>query len=93
MGLVADVGGLRGDYNDDGAVDSADYVVWREGLGCMYTPGDYPVWRAHFGQTAASFVMNATVPEPESLVMIWAGILAILFVDACVINSRIRETC
>jgi hypothetical protein len=80
--LVADVGGLRGDYNDDIAANSADYVVSCKGLGSTCTPGDYNVWRAHFGQTAASSVMNATVPETESLIMLWAGMLA-MFIRRC----------
>ena len=40
-----------GDYNRDGTVDAADYVVWRSGLGTTYTQADYDVWRANFGQT------------------------------------------
>ena len=40
---------LPGDYNRDGVVDAADYVVWRKGMGTTYTQGDYDVWRAHFG--------------------------------------------
>jgi hypothetical protein len=42
----------RGDFNQDGAVDAADYVVWRNELGTIYTQSDYDVWRANFGQMA-----------------------------------------
>jgi hypothetical protein len=57
---------LRGDYNVDGAVDAADYVVWRKTLGQTGIPAfsgadgdgdgdvtqaDYIVWRANFGRT------------------------------------------
>jgi hypothetical protein len=58
---------LPGDYNFNGKVDAADYVVWRDALGQsgaglaadgnrnnMVDPGDYGVWRAHFGQNAGS---------------------------------------
>jgi hypothetical protein len=45
---------LPGDFNHDGTVDAADYVVWRNGLGTTYTQNDYNVWRANFGQTATS---------------------------------------
>jgi hypothetical protein len=54
------------DYNRDGAVDAADYVVWRSTLDQMGTglaadgngnnqvdAGDYEVWRANFGKTIA----------------------------------------
>jgi hypothetical protein len=59
--------GLPGDFNSDGTVDSADYVVWRHGLGTPYTQNDYNVWRAHFGQSIGSgsgATANAAVPEP-----------------------------
>ncbi len=59
--------GLLGDYNFDGVVDAADYLVWRKTLGQsgiglaadgnangQIDPDDYGVWRAHFGQTAGS---------------------------------------
>jgi len=56
---------LTGDYNNDGVVNAADYVVWRKSNGQNVTlpndstPGtvsaaDYTVWRANFGQTAAA---------------------------------------
>jgi hypothetical protein len=59
---------LVGDYNLNGTVDAADYVIWRDTLGSPVTPssgadgdgdgmigsGDYDVWRAHFGATAGS---------------------------------------
>jgi hypothetical protein len=61
---------LPGDYNNNGIVDAADYVVWRKGLGTMYTQSDYEVWRAHFGQAAGSgagAIANTAVPEPTTL--------------------------
>ncbi len=63
---------LPGDFNDDGTVDAADYVAWRNGLGAPYTQTHYNTWRAHFGQTAgsgaaASADANPAVPEPVSL--------------------------
>jgi fibronectin-binding autotransporter adhesin len=65
--------GLPGDYNNNGVVDAADYVVWRKGLGTTYTQSDYNVWRTHFGQTAGSGAgasTNAAVPEPTTLVLL-----------------------
>ena len=54
--------GLAGDYNSNGVVDAADYVVWRKGLGTTYTQADYDVWRAHFGQTAGSGAVPQRMP-------------------------------
>jgi hypothetical protein len=57
-----------GDYNGNGAVDAADYIVWRDLFGqnvsltaenpAATTPGvvdeeDYVFWKSRFGQTAA----------------------------------------
>jgi hypothetical protein len=55
---------LPGDYSGDGAVDAADYIIWRNtlaqsgnGLAAdgnvndVIDNGDYDVWRAHFGET------------------------------------------
>jgi PEP-CTERM motif len=62
-----------GDFNGDGVINAADYVVWRKGLGTTFTPSDYNVWRSHFGQTASSGAgvsPNAAVPEPSVLVLL-----------------------
>jgi uncharacterized membrane protein len=65
--------GLPGDFNNDGAVDAADYVVWRKGVGVVPTPANYNLWRAHFGETlgnGSGATANVTVPEPATLVML-----------------------
>jgi hypothetical protein len=68
--------GLDGDFNGDGRVDAADYVLWRAG-GSPHPndPADYQLWRAHFGETApgsGSSLANAQgVPEPASLVLMF----------------------
>ena len=73
---------VAGDYNSNGIVDTADYVVWRKGLGTKYTQNDYNVWRANFGQTApgagngAGAIANAAVPEPATFVLL-------MFAAAC----------
>ena len=37
---------IYGDFNQDGSVDAADYVVWRKS---GYSQADYNTWRANFG--------------------------------------------
>jgi hypothetical protein len=70
--LTAAPGGLPGDYNDDGFVDAADYVVWRknpEGHGG--DPAGYEMWRANFGAgglgaSSGGALGTRQVPEPGS---------------------------
>jgi hypothetical protein len=56
-GALAAAPNPTGDYNNNGAVDAADYVLWRNGGPLQndptpgVQPGDYGVWRANFGQT------------------------------------------
>jgi hypothetical protein len=62
--------GLLGDFNSDGKVDAADYVVWRKTDG---TSTGYSTWRTHFGQTLGSgsgVSANAAVPEPATVVLL-----------------------
>ena len=59
-----------GDFNLDGVVDAADYVVWRKTDG---TQSGYDTWRMHFGETlgnGSGATANVTVPEPATLVML-----------------------
>jgi hypothetical protein len=87
---------LSGDYNENGVVDSADYVLWRKNnntgitMPNDLTPGtdqaDYAVWRSHFGKTAgggSSTVANAAVPEPATL-------LELIVAAALVLTRRRR---
>jgi hypothetical protein len=62
------VAGVPGDYNNNGTVDAADYVLWRDHSGTAFqlqnevastTPGqvtaeDYNAWRSRFGNTSGS---------------------------------------
>jgi hypothetical protein len=75
---------LPGDYNSNGAVDAADYVLWRDGgplMNEVADPGsvsavDYTEWRARFGTTPApgQAFGSAAVPEPASLLLIAAAV-------------------
>lgn len=81
--------GVPGDYNGNGVVDAADYVLWRNGgplQNEVDTPGtvnaqDYTEWRARFGNTSGSGsgFGSATVPEPGTLasLMVLVGSLGV----------------
>jgi hypothetical protein len=69
---IMELSPLPGDYNGNGVVDAADYVVWRKTLGQsgqrlaadgngngQIDSGDYDFWKAHFGQTVPSVSAGA----------------------------------
>jgi probable HAF family extracellular repeat protein len=68
---------LAGDFNTDGTVDAADYVVWRNRNG---TQSEYQAWRAHFGQTVmASWTNRSSNPVPEASTLLFTGVVLTLF--------------
>jgi hypothetical protein len=93
--IMLQVVNFYGDYNGNGVVDAADYVVWRNTLNAMginqpadgdrnrvVNQLDYDFWSAKFGQTSGSgagIAGHSAVPEPASLVF-GAQLLLILLV-------------
>jgi hypothetical protein len=75
-----------GDYNKNGVVDAADYVLWRKGDPAADSNGDtfvdqvdYDFWRANFGNGApgsGAGLSSASVPEPAALTLLVLGLLA-----------------
>jgi GTA TIM-barrel-like domain len=76
---------LAGDYDHDGAVSTADYVVWRKNLGKYVTQyngadgsgngiidqPDYNVWRDHFNAPLGSGASALTaIPEPTAATLL-----------------------
>lgn len=89
--LAATAPSLTGDFNQNGVVDAADYVIWRDTVGSTTdlradADGSLQVdnidlmrWREHFGQTATGSGLGAGagVPEPSSIVMVLMGVAAL----------------
>ncbi|MCI0629996.1 MAG: hypothetical protein L0Y44_05005 [Phycisphaerales bacterium] len=79
---VASFGPIGGDFNHDGLVNAADYVVWRKGLEPSSTQYDYNAWRANFGDNIGIPAVGAAsspiaVPEPGSLILLCCALLAV----------------
>jgi endoglucanase len=90
--LATNVPPITGDYNHNGTVDAADYVVWRNtfdqsGPG-MAADGnannkidaaDYDLWKLNFGRTA-NFrgSTTTTIPEPASSILLTVATGSIL---------------
>jgi hypothetical protein len=73
---------VSGDFNKDGLVDAADYVVWRKNNG---TQAEFNAWRAHFGQSFATgagaslvSLSSSNVPEPANVLLLMLGTCAFL---------------
>jgi len=66
---------LPGDFNGDGRVDAADYVVLRKGLPPLDFTTEYNNWRANFDRTTGSIPANSgsnrsdLVPESGTVPM------------------------
>lgn len=78
IGLGDVVPGLEGDYNENGVVDAADYVLWRKNPSAYGGPGGYTIWKTNFGDTASPGGGGA-VPEPASLALVALGCVALAF--------------
>jgi autotransporter-associated beta strand protein len=87
---------VPGDFNLDGAVDAADYIVWRKNHGGT---NGYNEWRSNFGRTAGSGATalwappegqsTSAVPEPASIAT--ACIAALCFAHAAAARYVIRH--
>lgn len=74
---------LHGDFNSDGVVNAADYVVWRKTGGAQ---SGYNTWRANFGQSfpgsgsavGSSQSSSTNVPEPASALLLVCGVLSLV---------------
>jgi hypothetical protein len=78
--------GVPGDYNDNGAVDAADYVLARKHLGTVFqlenevpgmsdgsvTQADLDAWHAQFGSSGVAGGLAAAAPEPATFVYVMA---------------------
>ncbi len=80
---------IAGDYNNNGVVDAADYVLWRNGgplanetasLGIV-DQADYDAWRAAFGNNApgsGALLPESAIPEPGPGALIMAASLLVI---------------
>jgi hypothetical protein len=86
---------LPGDFNHDGSVDAADYILWRKNPGDTYTQADYTAWRTNFGRTlsagsgsagyplgASAESPSATVPESSAIPLALVGLIGVAFYRA-----------
>ncbi|MFO0788597.1 MAG: lamin tail domain-containing protein [Pirellulales bacterium] len=82
---ISELPGVAGDYNKNGAVDAADYVIWRNTLNSttdltadgsgdgIINLRDQAYWRARFGNSRAlgAGLSTGQVPEPTSSALVF----------------------
>jgi len=80
---------LPGDHNNDGIVDTSDYVLWRKNPASFGgDPAGYHTWQTNFGAAAgngSAVARNTAVPEPASLALLMGATLW------CLRQSRSRR--
>jgi hypothetical protein len=88
---------LPGDFNHDGSVDAADYVIWRKSAGQGVTyfsradgngsgvvdAADYAIWRSQFGATASATVASLTIPEAATAWLLVLGLCGTITLSRC----------
>lgn len=82
---------LPGDYNNDGFVNAADYVLWRNGLPASNTPldpQDYAIWKQNFGNSAAGAAGNFN-PVPEPCAPLFVALATLLGSPTCRLRRNV----
>jgi hypothetical protein len=84
---------VNGDYNGNGMVDVADYVVWRDSFGetvwwygagadgdqsGTIDQGDYDFWKARFGNMISPEVPPASLAAPEPTAWLLAAVMSLI---------------
>jgi hypothetical protein len=86
--LTTGPGGLTGDFNNDGVVDGADYVVWAKGSLFADSDGDndvdgddYDAWIENFNESAPGAGgggVDVAVPEPAGALLVVFGLVSLV---------------
>ncbi len=58
VGVASITNSVDGDFNHNGVVDAADYILWRKGSLPIYSQADYNVLRSNFGQVSGGNDFN-----------------------------------
>jgi hypothetical protein len=81
--VVAGPDVIPGDYNRDGIVDAADYIVYRkgdmlaDGNGSLHIdPADELIWRENFGRNSLG-ASDSPVPEPGTVLLMVLGLASL----------------
>jgi hypothetical protein len=84
--ITLDLPPLPSDFNNDGAINAADFAQWQGDFGLNGESdadndndsdgADFLAWQRQLGSGAPSVVASATVPEPTAASLLVSGLLA-----------------
>jgi hypothetical protein len=95
VNFISAPAGTPGDFNNDGVVDAADYVIWRKGGPIQNDtdppgagPEDYAAFVENFGEvTPPGAGDGGAVPEPATFVLVALALVAGIGRRRCERNS------
>ncbi|HMP07672.1 MAG TPA: hypothetical protein PJ982_15080, partial [Lacipirellulaceae bacterium] len=68
--VLLSAAGIPGDFNNDGRVDGADFLVWQRGQSpTSMSPADLMTWRTNFGAPGVAASAGG-VPEPGAAIQL-----------------------
>ena len=86
---ILEMGLSSGDFNGDGAIDGADYTIWKDNVGldssvlgangsgeATVVRKDYRIWEMNF-QTSESVAGAGRIPEPTSLLLAFLALTGV----------------
>ncbi len=66
---------IDGDYDHDGDVDGADFLVWqRGGSPTPLSSADLVIWQNNYGAGSPLAAAQATLPEPNGLILLLSAL-------------------
>lgn len=89
---------IPGDFNNNGVVDAADYVLWRKNqrttnvlandpYGPLVSDSQFALWRSNFGKTigqgAGTALNSGAVPEPGAMLLVFVVLMGAATLRCC----------
>ena len=73
---IASLQSLTGDFDFDGVVGGADFLLWqRGGSPNPFSAEDLAAWETNYGATYSLSAVSSAVPEPSSLLILLVGFI------------------
>ncbi|WP_197530978.1 PEP-CTERM sorting domain-containing protein [Bythopirellula polymerisocia] len=92
IGVIPSPTTETGDFNNDGLLDGADFLVWQRGGSTnMLSQSDLTVWQTNYGSQVPLTVNSVAVPEPTTSLLLLLSITTIL--SKCQVTKVEKRNC